>query len=299
MNNIIKKINKKVGLVLVIFLLGIIIYPNKIFAATISTSSDSAVSSGDTSIINIFLDTEGELINTIDGSVAFGDDHSGNFEVKDISLVNSVFSMWPRKPSLDEGHKISFVGGVPSGIKGNRLLLFKVIVKINESGNFYITPSNITSYLNDGLATPRFITKDISTISVGVSNDTQIDRWKEIISNDNIAPEPFTVNLVQDINLYDGKKFLFFEAIDSQSGISYYEVREGIYPAVRTGTSYVLIDQNKTDDIVVTAYDKAGNFQVATLKVKEPIHWVSIVAYVILILCFYFLFKKIRKNKKK
>ncbi|QQR50400.1 hypothetical protein IPF86_00560 [Candidatus Nomurabacteria bacterium] len=266
------------------------------YAVAIRASSNSALVAGDTSIIDIYLDTEGEQINSVDGSLTLSDTHNGNFEIKDLSVVNSVFTLWPRKPSLEEGN-INFVGGLPGGVSGDKLLLFKVIVKINQPGDFTIKPSSVTAYLNDGLGTPSTVVKDISIISVRVANESNIDKWQEIISNDNIPPEAFTVEVLQDSYLYDGKKFLSFETTDGQSGISYYEVREGTNPGVRSGSHYVLINQTQDVDVTVLAYDKAGNFQTATVVSKEPINWVAIVVSVLIIICLYAFIKLILRWK--
>ena len=282
-----------------LFLLGFILLPKISFAATITASSTSSIFAGDTSVIDVYLNTENQDINSIDGSISLKDDHGGNFEVKDISLVNSSFTMWPRKPSLEDGHKIYFVGGIPGGVKGDRLLLFKIIVKVNESGNFSINPNGLVAYLNDGLGTDVKIIKDSSVISVGASKGSPKDSWFEIISNDDVPPEPFEITITQDENLFDGRKFAYFETTDSGSGIDYYEIREGGNPNVRTGTSYVLINQEKDLNLVVTAFDKAGNFQVSTLKQKDSINWPSIAISVLVIFFGVKLVKRIRKNRRK
>lgn len=295
-------INYKYNLVvvsLVIFFITTFLVPSKIFAASISVSSGNTVSAGDTSVVEVYFNTEGQNINSIDGSIFLSDEHNGNFEVKDLSLSNSIFSMWPRKPSLEDGHKISFVGGIPGGVNGEHLLLFKAIIKINQTGDFKITPSNLTAYLNDGLGTAIKIGENSSTISIGVPGSEPKDKWKEIVSNDNIAPEPFQITLAQDANLFDGRKFILFDTTDAQSGIAYYEVREGDYPAVRATTNYILINQEKNVDIIVTAYDKAGNFQVSTLKSKEPIHWLAILISLLIIIVIYQILKKIINKRKK
>lgn len=289
---------KKITLPL-IFLFGFIVLPKISFAATISASSTSSISAGDTSVIDVYLNTENQDINSIDGSIILKDDHGGNFEVKDISLVNSSFTMWPRKPSLEDGHKIYFVGGIPGGIKGDRLLMFKIIVKINQSGSFSLGPNGLVAYLNDGIGTDVKITKDLSSISIGESKGSPKDSWLEIISNDDVPPEPFEIKVIQDENLFDGRKFAYFETTDSGSGIDYYEIREGGGSNIRTGTSYVLINQEKNLDLVVTAHDKAGNFQVSTLKQEDKINWLSIAISVLVIFFGVKLVKRIRRNRRK
>ncbi len=267
-------------------------------AATITASSTDTIASGDTSIIHVYLDTEGEVINSVDGAVTLSDEHGGNFEIKDLNTTNSVFTLWPNKPSLETGHAIKFIGGTPGGVTGERLLLFKIVLKINQTGIFTITPGTTTAYLNDGVPTPRLVTKETSSITVGPPRADAQDKWTEVISNDNTAPFAFTVSLISDPYLYDGKKFVSFETTDSESGISHYEVQEGARTPVRSGTNYILIDQKNNIDITVTAYDKAGNFQVAVLSTREPINWLGIIATLFILGIVYFIIKKLRKKKK-
>lgn len=283
---------------IIITILCLILAPRLVGAAVISASTDSSVSAMDTAIVNVFINTEGQNINSVDGSVSLSDEHGGNFELRDISLVDSVFTMWPRKPSLEAGQKIYFVGGVPGGVNGDKLLLFRIIVKINASGNFSVSPNKLVAYINDGSGTGVNVVGVRSLIAVGKAKSEPQDKWKEIVSNDNVAPEPFTVNVVQDENLFDGRKFLSFETFDSGSGVSYYEVQEGKNPPVKTGNTYVLIDQIGKVDVVVTAYDKAGNFQIATLKVNKGINWLAIIFYVVILSIVYLVVLRIIKIKK-
>lgn len=277
-------------------LFGLVFFLPKVsFGATISASSMSSVSAGDTTIIDVYLDTEGQVVNTIDGFVSLSYGQDDNFEIKEISLANSSFTIWPRKPSLESGHKIYFVGGIPGGLNTDRALLFKIIAKLNSPGDFTIKPENLTAYLNDGLGTAIKITKDSSVVKISSANGEPKDSWKEIVSNDNVPPARFEVKIIKDENLFDGRKFAYFETTDDGSGIDRYEVREGNGPSVRSGTSYVLINQEKDLDLVVTAYDKAGNYQIATLKNKQPINWAGILVSVALVLVLTSIIKKVLK----
>lgn len=286
-----------------LFSLGVVLSlftPVYSYAASMKASSGSTIRAGDTSVIEVYVDTEGQQINSVEGSIILSDEHQGNFQIQDISLAQSSFTLWPRKPSLESNHTISFVGGVPGGVIGDRILLFKVIVKINAPGAFTISPNNMQAYLHDGLGTALPIPVKNSVITVGEADTSPQNKWEEIVSNDNQAPNPFVVELIQDANLFEGKKFISFETTDGESGISHYEVREGTYPSVRTGTTYVLIDQKSHQDIIVTAYDKAGNFQVAVLSQKDSINWKSIIIVVLGIVLVRMIIKKIlRKRHKK
>lgn len=241
--------------------------PNFAMAASISASTSAALAAGDTSIIDVYLNTDGELINTVEGSITV--QAKAPIHIKELSIANSAFTIWPRKPSLDSGKTIAFVGGIPGGIKSNQARLFRIVAKLDKPGDLIIDTNSVSAYLNDGKATVRVV-KGKTVLPVAPSTGTETNEWETIISNDNVPPEPFTIALAQDPDLFNNKKFLTFETTDEQSGIDYYEVREGSYPAVRAGTSYVLIDQKNTPEVTVVAYDKAGNSQTSVFQsIKE------------------------------
>jgi hypothetical protein len=278
-----------------LFLVG----PYQVFSASIFSSSIDAISAGDTAVINVFVNTEGETINSIDGSIVLLDENRGNFEVKDLVVVDSAFVFWTRKPSLESKQEIFFSGGTPNGIKGERLLVFKIIVKINQPGKFTIKSKNLNVYLNDGLVTSKEIKKSESVISVSEMASEAQDNWEKIISNDNTPPKPFEIFLGQDPSLYEGMKFVTFNAEDAESGIAYYQIKEGDYEYVRTGTVYVLRDQNKIRNITVKAYDKAGNIQTSSLDLgKSGINWKAI-GFVLIPVLLIFYRKKISKLFRK
>lgn len=272
--------------------------PNITTAASISAATSGALTAGNTSVIDVFLNTDGEVINTVEGSITI--QTQTPVQIKELSVANSAFTIWPRKPSLESGKTITFVGGVPGGIKGNQVRLFRIVAKLDQPGDITIDTKAVSAYLHDGKATARKATGK-TVLAVGSSTGSSVNEWETIISNDNVPPEPFVVTLVQDPDLFNNKKFLSFEATDAQSGIDYYEVREGTYPAVRTGTTYVIIDQNSTPEITVVAYDKAGNSQTSIFQNKKATNWWLISAVsVALLVCglagYLFYRKRIKKT---
>ena len=88
-------------------------------------------------------------------------------------------------------------------------------------------------------------------------------------------------------------------ATDQQSGIDHFEVAEGNYPAVRTGGTYVLVDQSETTPLLVTAYDKAGNKNSILLhpnKTMDPRFWILIGTAVLI--CGFIFYKRFTVNRK-
>ena len=85
--------------------------------------------------------------------------------------------------------------------------------------------------------------------------------------------------MVSDPNLFDGKHFLVFQAVDKQSGIDHYEVlevRSGHQPVdqdslwERAESPYELKDQGLRSDIYVRAVDRSRNFIVAKVSARHP-----------------------------
>lgn len=262
-------------------------------AASLQITTSNEIRAQDVFIVDVQLDTEGQNINTIEGTIQI-QDSTKNFEIRDVSVAGSRFTIWPRKPSLSiGGDTISFVGGSPEGIDG-KVSVFKMIVFAKNSSELRVSPINIVGYLNDGKGTAVEVKVQDKIISVSPSNGVATDEWRKIVSSDNTAPEIFEIFLFQDPSLYDGKKFLSFPTTDTESGIAYYEVQEGGALPVKTGDQYVLVNQDSIEDISVTAYDFAGNARAGVFTDPDAINWKAIFVWT-LILCVVFIFTKIRR----
>lgn len=258
------------------------IAPQLSHAMSLTVSAQGTVHAKDVFILNVALDTEKQDINTVEGEITFTDS-TKNFEIRDVVVAGSALTMWPRKPSLSvKGDTISFTGGIPGGISGS-VPLFKIIVFVRNPSELRVTPENIVAYANDGKGTAISVTTKDTIISVTQPLADPVDQWKSVISADNTAPEIFEISLYQDSTLYDGKKFLSFPTIDAESGIAYYEVQEGGALPVRTGDQYVLVNQNHEEDIVVTAYDVAGNARSGHYTGKNGINWLAIILWTIVL----------------
>jgi len=266
----------------------------------------NTVSVGDTFIVSVKVDTEKTSINTVEGDIVF-DSNDKNLVVNDFSLAKSIFSLWPRTPSLSkDGNTISFVGGVPGGFNLDKTILFNIIVEADKEGTIKISPKNMAVYANDGKGTRVPI--NISGLDIKVSpkseSNASVNEWNSLVSLDKKNPEDFTIVIGKDNTLFEGRKFAFFTAVDNQSGISYYEVSEDGRAPVRSGSMYVLQnqDENSTPSLKVTAYDKAGNKTVSIYKNPGfaifgfSLNFFIIIIIVVIVWIFY---KKIKKNKIK
>lgn len=263
-------------------LIGISILPFLTQAVSITAKVEKEVRAGDTFVIDVVANTEGQNINTIEGDLLFSD-RTKNFEVKDVSLAGSGLTLWPRRPSLSAtGDQISFSGGIPGGTTGE-VPLFKIVVTTKQPGEFRVGFGDVSAYANDGKGSQLSVTRVDQLIPIMAPGVESVDQWNGIISTDNIPPQPFQITLYKDSQLYNGQKFISFPAVDNESGVAYYEVQEGNTLPIRTGDQYVLIDQKIKQPITVTAFDLAGNTRTGIYTGKTSVNWYAIVFWTLVL----------------
>jgi hypothetical protein len=267
-------------------------------------SSRTNIAVGDTVVVSAKIDAQGATVNTVEGNIAVKSG-AGNIVVQEFSLANSILGLWPRTPSLStNGQTVSFVGGVPGGFNIEGATLFKIIFQAKKEGSVALAPQGILVHANDGKGTTLPVQLKSLVITVGAKEASATDDWGAVVARDTTPPEDFIIVLGQDKALFNGSKFAYFSAVDNQSGISYYEVSENGAPAVRSGSTYVLQNQNEDVTLSVTAVDKAGNKKVSNYSmaatpnsVSNNINWVAVGIAVVLLVIVIMVIKK-KKNSK-
>ncbi len=265
-------------------------------------TSKNTVSAGDTFVVSVKVDSKSTAVNSIEGDITI---QSGDslFQVKEFSLAGSIFGLWPRTPSLSkDGRIVSFIGGVPGGFAIDGATLFNIIIEAKKEGSIKISPKNVVAFANDGNGSKVPVTLESKTITVNPSSENEIpnDEWSDIVAKDTKPPEEFIIVLGKEDSLFDGKKFAFFSAMDEVSGVSYYEVSENGKPAVRSGSTYVLQDQDISKvRLDVVAFDKAGNKRKASYTSPTyglfGLSWVFYVIIIIMIIV-RIIFKRRKRN---
>ena len=285
--------------------------------------ASASYNQGDIFLVEIRLDTQGEIINAIRVSLDFPPDILG---VEDFSKGNSVLTLWPREPIFGQNiGLISFSGGVPGGYWGNNGLLGRLALRAKQETDTkleYETNAKLNFLddsivlLNDGLGTStNLITKGaVFEILAGVGE--RKNPWQEEIEKDDILPEPFKIELSQDPTIFEGRYFIVFSTVDKQTGINHYEVLE----TERAGwlrklpwwkkeewkiaeSPYVLENQKLTSDIKVKAIDKAGNYWMeileATNKPEEKQElYITLILILIALILTLVIIRMIQKKKK-
>lgn len=290
---------KKIKIILVSLIATVLFVP-QVYGASVSLeASRDRVAVGDTIIVSLKISAEGKVINTIDGNISI-DNTKGKGSVKEFSLANSVFGMWPRTPSLSpDGSTVSFVGGVPGGMSIENATVFNFAFQADREGAINLLPKDIQVFLNDNKGTKSEVkVKNITINVLPKTGSNSKNDWLDAVTNDKIPPEKFIVVLGQDQNVFDGKIFAFFSAVDNQSGIDHYEVIENGAKAVRSGSVYVLSDQSDKVKLKVLAFDKAGNSTISYYpNYTKPVAWGWVIVIVLgtyIVVKFY----KIRKSRR-
>jgi hypothetical protein len=262
---------------LALVLLGV--FPSYTYAAKLFINvPEKAVSVGDTILVKVMIDTEGKEINAVEGILNIDTPQA----VTSINTGGSILNLWPIKPSLEK-NTIVFTGGTTGGVFGSTLKLFTLAIKPTTQKPIKISFKEGTAYLNDGKGTKVLTTG--SNIEIPVSpKGAVVNELDSLVSSDKIQPARFSIDLGRDSALYDGKYFISFYAIDNESGIDRYEVTEGTYPMVRSGSVYVLQNQNLSGSIEVKAIDNAGNTRIETITLPLKNSWINPVITLLLIL---------------
>lgn len=274
----------------------------RVEAATAYLTTDYPnVAVGDTILVSVALDTTEKHPNTVEGTI-FVKEGASNIEIRDFSPADSVLTNWLKTPSLEDGSRVSFIGGAPGGFTGKSSLLFKIVFTAKTVGQVVFVPTDMKAYDNDGKATPIVVSSAPLTVTIGLSTGGEKkNQWQDIIAHDNTPPGDFNVTIGRESSVFDGKKFMAISAVDTESGIDYFEVAEGDQLAVRSGMTYVLRDQSESSPITVSAVDKAGNRGSILLNPnagkKNFKVWIGIA--ILVLLAGYVAFRRFKSMKKK
>lgn len=256
---------------------------------------------GDTFIVEVRLDTQGEYVNAIEADLNFPSDI---LEVQDLNQGNSILNLWVKNPEFSNNN-ISFIGGTPGGYNGPDGLIGKIIFKVKsaETNNAQIVFENTSRVLiNDGKGTKANLTAKGVVLNIFSENsENPQNEWQENLAEDNISPQPFKVEISQNPLIFDGKYFIAFSTSDKQTGIDYYEVKEGSGEWEKASSPYILKNQNLMGTIFVRAVDKAGNYWMEKIQFgsNETRNLLIYFGFIVLALFLILIILKLKKRNVK
>ena len=261
------------------WLLGILVFsaiflPYSVFASNIyidTSHPDFFV--GDTIVFSVRVDSLNKNINAAEGSILL-DYLTESVSLIDINTAGSKFSLWPGKPMPSEDNtSISFAGGAPGGLNSKDAVIFNIVLKLQKAGQITLTPDNFSVYLNDGKGTKDEVSVKNLVIDVLPKklDSRSVDDWNNITSKDKTPPEFIEAIISQDSYVFDNQYFVSFFAVDKDSGIAYYEIKEGERDFVRAESPQLLQDQSFKSIVQIKAVDKAGNERIVEFMPTVPV----------------------------
>ncbi len=144
------------------FTLYLLLFPLFTGAATLYLLPQSqTIYQGDSFLVEVRLNTEGEEINAIEAYLEFPQD---KLEAVNIGKGESILTLWIKEPSFsNQTGEISFGGGMPKGFNGEGKLL-TLIFSVNqrniqrESASITFKEEDCKVLLNDGKGTEAELT---------------------------------------------------------------------------------------------------------------------------------------------
>jgi len=213
---------------------------------------------GQTFEVEILLDTQKEDINAIEGDINFSDQLLSLKEIRD---GGSIINLWIKKPQNNNG-AITFAGIVPGGYWGDKGRIFSLVFQTKKEGEGDLTFQNFKILLNDGEGTAASLVFKPSRYKILES----FPIIRQEINADNDPPEPFQPEINRSTEIFNNEYFLVFNTQDKESGIAYYEIKEGRRQFEKAESPYLLKNQWIYEEIIVRAVDKAGNIREAIVS---------------------------------
>jgi hypothetical protein len=231
----------------------------------------STVPQDTASVIEVRIHPEGEMINAVEGVV--GVSSTGEDDAVSIVLETggSLFSLWPVPPTFDSDEGVvRFTGGTPENITEEGMV-FRMRIFSKKDTDMTLSWLNGSAYRGDGSGASIGISSRSLRLALTQNEPNLINP----ASADSRPPRFESLIVSQDPDVFEGKYFISFNAIDDVSGVVRYEVVENHTTTEVTNGIYVLMDQERRSKVVVIAYDQAGN----STSVKVPTLYTPYITY--------------------
>lgn len=297
-----KNLNNRIKIFILTILVLLFAF-NSVSASSISIKpSKDSVSIEEEFYVDVMVDTEGTIINGVEGIIKFDNKKLSLIRVED---GKSMISLWVEKPELVGSDSIKFSGIIPNGFDGvidpfnsnNKFpgLLIRAVFKGLNPGDSIISSSSFNVTLNDGLGTA-------STVSDIDKNITIKDVRAPFVYKDFSDSVPqLDFEIIRDPNIYSNKYVLIFQAKDKGAGIDSVMIKEGRRKWEEISSPYLLKDQGRHTNISILARNYSG---VTIVKNIDPvpskgISLVTIIISIIIIIIIFFISKKVYEKAHK
>lgn len=236
-----------------------------VFAGEIYFESKNKIQVGESISLPIYLNTNGENVNSIDVEIYFNKELF-TFE----GYKESTFKNWIIPPKVED-NKIYFTGIIPGGVSGvydpNRKDLAPIPVislsfraKSSGQASFIFVKNEVLK--NDGLGSLLEVTK--KDLNILITDNIDNTKITENIIIDNKPPLPFNISLIEDT---ETGKLLVFKTIDLESGISFYKIKRGS-KWDNIESPYKLEKPFFSKILNIRAYDFNNNYSASSINIQ-------------------------------
>ncbi len=269
-----------------LLIFSLLLLPASVFAVNLEVVLEkNTINQGEFFSATIFLNTEGELINAIEGDLKYD---SKLLSIENINTGASFVNFWVEKPEKKTPGTVHFSGITPGGITTNKGEVFKIIFRANAFGQASLVLNNVSLFLNDGQGS--YVKTNINNTSIQINKGS--GEVKDFLVSDTVAPESFSLSRSKDQGLFDNKYFIAFSTTDKGSGVDHYKVCEVFY-CYDASSPYLLKNQTPFYHISVKAYDVNNNMTSSSITSTYFILLSVFVLLLIFYLIFHFFFKKL------
>ncbi|MFZ2500981.1 MAG: cohesin domain-containing protein [Minisyncoccia bacterium] len=261
----------------------ILFLPTAVSAATVSIRA-TPINIGVSDVVRVDVILNSAVpANAFSGTLSYS---KTLLEPVAVSDGNSIISMWITRPAISTSSApMTFAGITPGGFSGTDGMLFSVLFRAKAVGSTKVSLGEIEVLRNDGVGGNEPTTTKPITISIGLKSSGGY-----VEPSDTTQPESFSAVIGTDTQLFGGKNYLVFTAVDKGSGIDNYVVSESRIPSFMlplfslswrvTASPYVVANQDLTSTIYIKAVDRSGNER---LSVFPPQHLFTVYEKVVLI----------------
>lgn len=229
-------------------------------------SSKENVGIGEQFYVDVLLDTQGQTYNGLEGSIIFSGDAVSFVRAEE---GKSMVTTWIQKPSIDK-NIISFAGIMAGGFEGviNPFNLktklpgpmVRLVFEGTKQGTASFETSSLMLALSNGEGTIENTPKRFLSVVVD-SKDNFV-----VLKEENDKIPNLEVYVIRDVNLYDNKYALIFQARDKGTGIKQVRIKEGDRDWKEISSPYLLEDQTRHSIINVQAINYTGVSIVTTIE---------------------------------
>jgi len=216
--------------------------------------------------IDLFVDSQQEDINALEAEISFSSD---TLEIQEVRIGSSIINLWVQEPIV-ENNIIKFSGIVPGGYGGDGDFVMSLIFKTKKNGPAHINIDRALSLANDGLGTK--LNTSFSNFNFDITEDAPVEVVKVGIV-DLEKPEPFQPIITKIPDIAGDDYVLLFFTQDKNSGLSHFEIKEGLGFYKRVSSPYILKRQELDVDIYIRAVDKAGNIRQEIIRAPFYSPW--------------------------